>query len=133
MQISARPGAADGNDTQTITLGTPDTLTVATTDATTIQSHTHAITSSNDTSAASASVLLAANTTGGLKVAELAIGTSIKITEHITTPAVTTNKLYSNSTSLFYEDTGGAYRGRNRRYRNCDSNGNCTRIVLEKG
>ena len=105
MQISARPGSADVNDTQTITLGTPDTLTVATTDATTIQSHTHAITSSNDTSAASASVLLAANTTGGLKVAELAIGTSIKITEHITTPAVTTNKLYSNSTSLFYEDT----------------------------
>ena len=72
MQVSVRPGGADGNDTQTITLGTPDTLTAITTDAATTTSHTHAITSSDDTSAASASTLLSANSTGGLKVAELA-------------------------------------------------------------
>jgi hypothetical protein len=105
MQVSVRPGGADGNDTQTITLGTPDTLTAITTDAATTTSHTHAITSSDDTSAASASTLLSANSTGGLKVAELATGTSIKITDHVTKPAITANKLYSNSSGLFWETT----------------------------
>ena len=103
MQVSVRPGGADGNDTQTITLGTPDTLTAITTDAASVGSHTHSITSSDDTSAASAATILAANSTGGLKVSELATGTSIKITDHVSKPTVTANKLYSNSTGLFWE------------------------------
>ena len=105
MQVSPRPGGADGNDTQTITLGTPDTLTATTTDAASVGSHTHSITSSDDTSAASAATILAANSTGGLKVSELATGTSIKITDHVSKPTVTANKLYSNSTGLFWETT----------------------------
>ena len=105
MQVSPRPGGADGNDTQTITLGTPDTLTATTTDAASIGSHTHSITSSDDTSAASAATILAANSTGGLKVSELATGTSIKITDHVSKPTVTANKLYANSTGLFWETT----------------------------
>lgn len=103
MQVSPRPGGADGNDTQTITLGTPDTLTATTTDAASVGSHTHSITSSDDTSAASAATILAANSTGGLKVSELATGTSIKITDHVNKPTVTANKLYANSTGLFWE------------------------------
>ncbi len=72
ITVSAKAGGGVGTDTQTITLGTPDTLTAVTTDAATTSSHTHAITSSNDTSGASAAVILAANTTGGLKVKEFA-------------------------------------------------------------
>ena len=103
MQVSALQGGTSGTDTQTITLGTPDTLTAATTDAATTGSHTHAITTSDDTSAATVSTILAANSTGGLKVSELATGTSIKITDHVNKPTVTANKLYSNSTGLFWE------------------------------
>ncbi len=72
INVSAKQAGGVGTDTQTITLGTPDTLTAVTTDAATTSSHTHAITSSNDTSGASAAVILAANTTGGLKVKEFA-------------------------------------------------------------
>jgi hypothetical protein len=96
--------AGVGTDTQTVTLGTPDTLSVTTTDAATTTSHTHALTSSNDTSGAVAPVLLSANSTGGVKVEELDINSgSIKLTDHATQPAVTANKLYANSTSLFWE------------------------------
>ena len=105
IQVSSMQAGGAGTDTQTITLGTPDTLTAITTDASTTTSHTHAITSSDDTSAASASTLLAANSTGGLKVSELATGTTLKITDHVTKPTVTANKLYSNSSGLFWETT----------------------------
>ncbi len=105
LTVSSLQSAGVGTDTQTITLGTPDTLTAITTDASTTTSHTHAITSSDDTSAASASTLLAANSTGGLKVSELATGTTLKITDHVTKPTVTANKLYSNSSGLFWETT----------------------------
>ncbi len=51
----------------TVTLGTPSTLTTATTDGVTTSSHTHAITSTSDAKT-TVSAILAANSTGGLKV-----------------------------------------------------------------
>ena len=105
IQVSSMQSGGAGTDTQTITLGTPDTLTATTTDATTGGSHTHAVTSSNDTSGASAAVILSANTTGGLKVEELDINSgSLKLTDHATAPTVTANKLYANTTSIFWEN-----------------------------
>ena len=68
ITVTAKQGGGAGTDTQTITLGTPDTLTATTTDSATTGSHTHAITSSNDTGTATSAVILAANSTGGLKV-----------------------------------------------------------------
>jgi type VI protein secretion system component VasA len=105
IQVSSMQSGGAGTDTQTITLGTPDTLTATTTDATTGGSHTHALTSSSDTSGASAAVILSANTTGGLKVEELDINSgSLKLTDHATAPTVTANKLYANTTSIFWEN-----------------------------
>ena len=72
ITVSAKQGGGVGTDTQTVTLGTPDTLTAITTDAVTTASHTHAITSTSDSSGASAAIVLAANTTGGVKVEEFA-------------------------------------------------------------
>ena len=62
--VSAKQGGGVGTDTQTITLDTPSTLTTITTDAVTADSHTHAITHSDDTSGATSTVLLSANSTG---------------------------------------------------------------------
>ena len=105
IQVSSMQAGGAGTDTQTITLGTTDTLTATTTDATTGGSHTHAVTSSNDTSGASAAVILSANSTGGLKVEELDINSgSLKLTDHATAPTVTANKLYANTTSIFWEN-----------------------------
>ena len=59
--VSAVAGGGIGTDTQTITLDTPSTLTTSTTDAVTVDSHTHAITNSDDTSSAVAAVILSAN------------------------------------------------------------------------
>ena len=70
--VSAKQGGGVGTDTQTITLDTPSTLTTITTDAVTADSHTHAITHSDDTSGATSTVLLSANSTGGVKVEEFA-------------------------------------------------------------
>jgi hypothetical protein len=105
LTVSAMQAAGVGTDTQTITLGTPDTLSATSTDATTTTSHTHALTSSNDTSGASAPVILSANSSGGVKVEELDINSgSLKLTDHATAPSVTANKLYANTTSLFWEN-----------------------------
>ena len=49
ITVTAKQAGGVGTDTQTVTLGTPDTLTAVTTDAVTTASHTHAITTSNDT------------------------------------------------------------------------------------
>ena len=105
LTVSALQGGTVGTDTQTITLGTPDTLSATTTDATTTASHTHALTSSSDTSGASAPVILSANSSGGVKVEELDINSgSFKLTDHATAPSSTANKLYANTTSLFWEN-----------------------------
>jgi hypothetical protein len=105
LTVSSLQSAGVGTDTQTITLGTPDTLSVSTTDAATTTSHTHALTSSNDTSGAIAPVILSANSSGGVKVEELDINSgSLKLTDHVSAPAVTANKLYANTTSLFWEN-----------------------------
>jgi lipoprotein signal peptidase len=57
---------------RTITLGTPSTLTVATTNAVTTTSHTHAITSSSNPGAAAS--ILASNASGYLQLTRLGVG-----------------------------------------------------------
>ncbi len=68
ITVNAKQGGGIGTDTQTITLGTPSTISSITTDAVTTSSHTHAISGSADTSGATGIHVLIANTTGGLKV-----------------------------------------------------------------
>ena len=105
MTVSALPGGGVGDDSQTVTLGTPDTCTVSSTDAVTAGSHTHAIGHSNDVSGASMATLLSANTTGGVKLESAHVATTLKFTDHASAPTVKTNKLYANSTSLYWGTT----------------------------
>jgi len=56
-----------GTTDSTVTLGTPSTLTTSTTDGVTTSSHTHAVTTVSDAKT-TVSAILAANSTGGLKV-----------------------------------------------------------------
>lgn len=57
-----------------LALGTPLSLTAATTNAVTGASHSHAVTSTNDASAGTATTLLASNAEGGLGLARLGVG-----------------------------------------------------------
>ena len=107
ITVSAKQGGNAGTDTQTITLGTPDTLTAVTTDAVTTGSHTHAITTSNDTSGASAAAILAANTTGGLKVNEFVAAGVSTFNANVTidgTLFVDGTLTYVNATNLSVSD-----------------------------
>ena len=105
MTVTARQDGGQGSDTQQITLGTPETVSATSTDAVTVGSHTHAVTHSNDVSGAVAASILSANSTGGLKVETAHINTSLKLTDHASRPAVRANKLYANTTSIYWEDT----------------------------
>jgi hypothetical protein len=107
ITVSAKQAGGVGTDTQTITLGTPDTLTAVTTDASTTSSHTHAITTSNDTSGASAAVVLAANTTGGLKVKEFKASGNATFSANVTIDGslfVDGALTYVNATNLSVSD-----------------------------
>ena len=107
ITVTAKQGGGTGADTQTVTLGTPDTLTAVTTDAVTTASHTHAITTSNDTSGASAAVVLAANTTGGLKVKNFAAGGDATFSANVTIDGslfVDGALTYVNATNLSVSD-----------------------------
>ena len=107
ITVSAKQAGGVGTDTQTITLGTPDTLTAVTTDASTTSSHTHAITTSNDTSGASAAIVLAANTTGGLKVKEFAASGNATFSANVTIDGslfVDGALTYVNATNLSVSD-----------------------------
>lgn len=81
-------------DTGSVTLGTPTDLSATTTSAVTTTSHTHAITTSSDVSAAdgtgSASIL-AANTQGGVYLKGLQIGTGRLQVEDTTNATSTTD------------------------------------------
>ena len=105
ITVSALPSGGVGDDSQTVTLGTPDTCTASSTDAVTVGSHTHAIGHSNDVSGASMATLLSANTTGGVKLESAHVATTLKFTDHVSAPTVKTNKLYANSTSLYWGTT----------------------------
>ena len=107
ITVTAKQGGGTGADTQTVTLGTPDTLTAVTTDAVTTASHTHAITTSNDTSGASAAVILAANTTGGVKVNKFAAGGDATFSANVTIDGslfVDGALTYVNATNLSVSD-----------------------------
>lgn len=107
ITVTDKQAGGVGTDTQTITLGTPDTLTVVTTDAVTTTSHTHAITSSNDTSGAGAAVILAANTTGGVKVNNFAAGGDATFSANVTIDGslfVDGTLTYVNTTNLSVSD-----------------------------
>ena len=107
ITVTAKQGGGTGADTQTVTLGTPDTLTAVTTDAVTTASYTHAITTSNDTSGASAAVILAANTTGGVKVNKFAAGGDATFSANVTIDGslfVDGALTYVNATNLSVSD-----------------------------
>lgn len=95
------------------TLGTPSTLNTSTSDATTTSSHTHAITYASDASAVSVDTILAANTTGGLKLAVLHttdnvdIGGDLQVTGNTTISGslqVDGTLTYVNTTNLQVSD-----------------------------
>ena len=103
--VITQSGTAEPVLASNVTLGTGIIKSANITDAATTTSHTHALTSSNDTSGAIAPVILSANSSGGVKVEELDINSgSLKLTDHVSAPAVTANKLYANTTSLFWEN-----------------------------
>ena len=105
--VSAVAGGGIGTDTQTITLDTPSTLTTSTTDAVTVDSHTHAITNSDDTSSAVAAVILSANSTGGVKVNDFAAGGDATFSANVTIDGslfVDGALTYVNATNLSVSD-----------------------------
>jgi len=78
--ITAGNGLTGGgtNATVAVTLGTPTTLTVSTTDTVGATTHAHAITTSSDVTGGTAAIL-ASDGTGKLEVATLNAGTSLEI------------------------------------------------------
>jgi len=105
--VTAVQGGGIGTDTQTISLDTPSQVTTATTDAVTADSHTHSIDHSNDTSGASAAKLLSANTTGGVKVQNLAAAGDATFSANVTIDGslfVDGALTYVNATNLSVSD-----------------------------
>jgi hypothetical protein len=107
ITVSAKQGGGIGTDTQTVTLGTPSTITSSTTDSVTTTSHTHAITGSSDTSGAIQEYILAANTTGGVKVEEFAAAGDATFSANVTIDGslfVDGALTYVNATNLSVSD-----------------------------
>jgi hypothetical protein len=107
ITVSAKQGGGIGTDTQTVTLGTPSTITSSTTDSVTTTSHTHAITGSSDTSGATQEYILAANTTGGVKVEEFAAAGDATFSANVTIDGslfVDGALTYVNATNLSVSD-----------------------------
>ena len=97
ITVNAKQGGGIGTDTQTITLGTPSTITSITTDSVTTTSHTHAITGSNDTSGGTSTEILSSNTTGGLKVEEFAAAGDVTFSSNV---AITGNTAFTGDANF---------------------------------
>lgn len=101
ITVTAVQGGGVGTDTQTITLGTPSTLNTTSTDSTAVGTHAHNITTASDASGVSVATILAANTTGGLKVADLHTSANVVVAGSLQVDGTLT---YVNTVNLSVSD-----------------------------